>query len=1186
MSSTGILLIVSLLCLIAATRSQTSVKPGHGAHPNPPRNTKPPKQKEEKHDCAPLPDAAQAAWQYALSVPVVIKSGGSGDVCINFMYHNESLDVTIDYEVDGVNHTILKEKIPPKNTFKCVQFKVVNVTSNLPVFISLVAAGVSNIIRDRKTMVIVTMDKLNLVQTDKSIYKPGQTVYCRLISLDSNLMPVKEMYTAVYLLDPNGSRLSQLVNLESEEGIAAFQFDLLPDASLGNYQIMAEKLSGGTVTRNVEVQLYDLPRFSLTLEAPSTISIMDKTLEINATSKYTYGQGVPGNITVRICRSYSGYYPGNACNRNPEGICVTSTGQMGADGIYGGSIDLTLFQMDRTGLAMSLSIKATLSEEGTGVQVTESQYVSVTSQLAQLTFDSEVMQQYYKHKIPYFISVLLVNAVGHPIPGEDITLQVNGKVLQNLTTNADGRADYELDTSSYVQPQLDIQALYKNGEQCYDPNWVMPSYSNAYFTATRFYSRTRSFVQVQGPREELKCGQSYQIKVQYSLSTQGLGKDVKTASFFYLAMSKVQIVQHGEQSVDVSNSLQGEFTFNLQGSYKLAPVADVIVYSFMLSEVIAHTVHLKVEKCFNNEVSMNFSKAEGIPGSSVDLKLRATSRSLCGLRVVDTSVELLNPNQDLSPEMVYMAMQLTSLNGYYVGGYNVEEPAPPCSDGDQEIFVDGIYYKPTSFSGEGDSYEQFKSVGLIFATNASIIKPQVCGGGGAPIYYRPGIPKVPMFEASSPIRNMAFAAAAPDIRDASSPSPVPITTIRKFFPESWNFNITAVGPDGSVSLPLTVPDTITSWKATGFCNSAETGFGMTKSPANFTSFMPFFVEVTYPLIITRGEVMTLRAFVSNYLGKCIKVRVTLPESKDYTAVLQEGSQEACLCDKQRASYVWNMRNFSLGEITLNVTAQTTHIGDSCTGPVDPTQPPRVDQVIKTVTVEPEGIDKEVTYSNFVCVKDTSSVVQISITPEANSVPGSHRASVTVIGDLMGNAANNLARLIRMPTGCGEQNLATLLPIPFVVKYVNCTGQLTDALLEKAKAAMQQVSLGKPLSDPREQLEKEQPYCPGVTKEIDTDNYHGSQNKSNMVIIDIKMLSGYDVSYTSLNQLKQKVARVDKDNNHLLIYLNWVSSDTQSYSLQFEMSSTVQNVQPQFVYIYDYYNKAENGVAVLRHPCSA
>ncbi|XP_039622768.1 C3 and PZP-like alpha-2-macroglobulin domain-containing protein 8 isoform X2 [Polypterus senegalus] len=73
----------------------------------------------------------------------------------------------------------------------------------------------------------------------------------------------------------------------------------------------------------------------------------------------------------------------------------------------------------------------------------------------------------------------------------------------------------------------------------------------------------------------------------------------------------------------------------------------------------------------------------------------------------------------------------------------------------------------------------------------------------------------------------------------------------------------------------------------------------------------------------------------------------------------------------------------------------------------------------------------------------------------NVVPGSERATASMIGDVMGPTLSNLDSLLRLPFGCGEQNMIHFAPNVFVLKYLQKTRQLhqdveseaTDYLLQ-------------------------------------------------------------------------------------------------------------------------------------------
>ena len=60
----------------------------------------------------------------------------------------------------------------------------------------------------------------------------------------------------------------------------------------------------------------------------------------------------------------------------------------------------------------------------------------------------------------------------------------------------------------------------------------------------------------------------------------------------------------------------------------------------------------------------------------------------------------------------------------------------------------------------------------------------------------------------------------------------------------------------------------------------------------------------------------------------------------------------------------------------------------------------------------------------------------------------------VLGDLMGTTVNNLNNLLRMPYGCGEQNMVNFAPDVFITDYLAVTNQLTGDIKKKALTFME------------------------------------------------------------------------------------------------------------------------------------
>lgn len=58
-----------------------------------------------------------------------------------------------------------------------------------------------------------------------------------------------------------------------------------------------------------------------------------------------------------------------------------------------------------------------------------------------------------------------------------------------------------------------------------------------------------------------------------------------------------------------------------------------------------------------------------------------------------------------------------------------------------------------------------------------------------------------------------------------------------------------------------------------------------------------------------------------------------------------------------------------------------------------------------------------------------------------------------IGDLMGPSIHGLDELLKMPYGCGEQNMLNFAPNIFITRYLEVTNNLDEATFEKSKGFM-------------------------------------------------------------------------------------------------------------------------------------
>ncbi|NXU31251.1 OVOS protein, partial [Thalassarche chlororhynchos] len=974
--------------------------------------------------------------QYVLLVPTVVRSDSPQTACVQFHRLSEPLSLSIILEYGSIRKTVFEESVTKNDFFKCCEFKVPPATSDPLAFISFSANGATVNLAERRSVAIQNVDNTVFIQTDKPIYKPGQKVMFRVVTLDSQFRPVQETYPRIIIEDPEQNKIFQWLEVASKHGIVQLSFPLIPEPILGSYHITVEKSSGEKEYQFFTVEEYVLPKFEVTTSVPKRISFFDEEVRVNVCASYTYGQPVQGNARINVCQQHF-YSP--RCEQKQKETCKAVTGLLGKDGCLNTVISIKTFQLYRSYARMytSLNIESIVTENGTGIQMKGYDYIAVSQENDRVMFQN--MDLYYKRGIPYNGEITVTNVDGEPIANRTVLLELNEKYLANYTTDKNGTAAFSIDTFNFFDRSFKLRvSKYRQApDDCADFFiWRNDNEPQALFFVRRFYSWTNSFVKIEPVKEKLSCGQQRTINIHYVLNREGYGNATHT-NFYYVVMTKGKITLSGQKQVRISGAPRGTFSITLTVTDKLAPSATLLLYTVHPhGEIVADSSWIRSDICFKNKLQLEFSEKQGLPGSEVSLHLEAAANSYCALRAVDQSVLLLQPERELSAENVYYQLRVSDLYGYYYNGLNLEDDKPQRCTPVKTTFFDGLYYEPVNVSRDGDVYRIFRDMGLKVFTNSVLRKPVLCNEDKSdmedyPVYFDHGFSHV-----------SGYGTDESRIQGG-------VNTVRKFFPETWIWDLVHTDSRGEVNVFYTIPDTITEWKASAFCVQDDAGFGIS-SPVSLTAFQPFFVDLTLPYSVIRGEKFNLIANVFNYLNKCIQISATLAKSSDYKAeILSPEGNTARVCANERKTYIWAVSPHKLGEVKFTITAEaklnTRGTGNSIY-PEEETI--HRDTLIQTLLVEPEGIKKELTQSSLICTKGITISEPVSLSLPRNLVQGSARAYFSVIGDILGTALRNMENLLHMPYGCGEQNMALFTPNIYALDYLNKTGQLTEEIRVK------------------------------------------------------------------------------------------------------------------------------------------
>uniref|UniRef100_A0A3P8PRY0 Alpha-macroglobulin receptor-binding domain-containing protein n=1 Tax=Astatotilapia calliptera TaxID=8154 RepID=A0A3P8PRY0_ASTCA len=860
--------------------------------------------------------------QYLVAIPAVIEAGAEAKFCATLRQPSGTLVMTVTLMSREKNTTLFTHT--SNEAFQtCVQFEAPLVRKEVQHFQVEVRGDTFYSKQVRKVM-IQASDPVTFIQTDKPIYLPGQKVNFRVVTMDNKMRPANQ-------LDPHSNRIGQWLNETSNSRILQLSYSLDAEAREGPYQIIVS-MGERKISHNFKVEKYVLPKFDVTVNISEEVSIGQEDIEAKVCAKYTYGQPVPGRVTVNVCR------PTNVYSFGISTYDLLALLQINKTGCATFSFNMSIFtKMDQKVLQDVLDIRAKVEEEGTEKRVTISYVLGKVS----------------------FINVPKVWERGSNVEGKvSLTCFCDAPVylftgrmwqarsLQNLTTDSNGVASFSFSTDNFDQ---DIQL-----HASLTPTVGYPGYRTAYYDRG-FHTlsmsqpsspdiKTISSLEVQKKDKPVSCDAEEDVSVNYTI----VGESPGSVDVIYLVLSRGAVTMQGQTQVEVQDRSvnEGQVSFKVRVSPEMAPEFQVVAYAVLPSEdVIAHSADFSTDKCFSNKVSVEFSPSSAVPGEETNMQVTALPRSLCGVSAIDKSVLIKEPGKTLDADKVTADINTSEVDTSLI-----------------------------SRARSVKSYQQLMpSLRYLYIKTCLIM-----------------------------LQNMFVCICC--FRD-----------------------------DGKRGVSLTVPDTITTWETEAFCLSSQ-GFGLAPRK-EMKVFQPFFLELTMPYSIIRGEHFELRATVFNYLTSCIMVTVTPGPSSDYTLTPLSGDlYTSCLCANERKTLRWTMIPTALGAVNVTVSAEAVASHVSCDNEV--------------VSVPDRGRIDVVTKSLIVKVRSPLTEEAEIHLPE-NVIEGSARTSVSVLGDILGRALKNLDGLLQMPYGCGEQNMALLAPNIYILHYLKGTQQLTAAIMEKA-----------------------------------------------------------------------------------------------------------------------------------------
>ncbi|KAK4324552.1 hypothetical protein Pmani_004827 [Petrolisthes manimaculis] len=921
------------------------------------------------------------------------------------------------------------------------------------------------------------------LQTDKYLYLPEQKVQMRAITVVGPELKISTaQYPKVWVTTPSRTRIAQWQNVTTINGLIHLDMRLIDEPEKGIYTIHLLPPQGNQITTQFKVEDFVLPRFEVTLLPPPYSLATDTVFSFTVCANYTFGQPVKGNLSTTI-------------DNNKNGMCrVHFTRNITIFGCT--DVEATAAELQIAGCKVdTLSVNAVVTEEGTGVERKASTTTSI--QRTAIKFNSFYKDEYMKPNLPYTFKVRAErpdNTLGVGIPVELCAVEQ----CKNITTGVDGLITAVL--PNYKSFNVRMKAMncrvnMHSSEYSLDiSHFFSPSNSSILIYAPEG--------KLKCPKAQ--SASQHILPVLFSAKDQPTAiitvQVISRGSIQYTNTQEYQLPS-GPLPINTEHlvePLPPPLPGTVRGAIKLpislpdtaSPTVKVLIWYIRADgEVVSDTRELKVEKCLPHQVNLQWSTPNTQPGHPATLTLTSLPEAVCSLGVVDKSSELLA----VDPDPINLNKLFSLINTFKINSDTNRKSNDQryCKAKLQASQSPGYRYNRYS-SDYVDALTMFDDAGVHAFTDYTIetrpcvkkdtytsVTSGTSGGfGGIPSSIGPsdsfassfgspgdfsilsGSPGGFSSSSGSPGGFSSFSAAitvsstsGPGLTESNKESVEHDPAPRTNFPEAWLWDLVVIPASGVSEQPVTVPDTITQWVGKAVCAHPQKGIGMSAKSA-ITAFTPFFVDLTLPPKMKQGEILPVKMSIFNYLDQPLPVSLTLEPSPQYE-ILEEapqkegegGKRSACVPPNDKKVLTVRIKPSEIADVNISVVATVDQASQPGCGGGQTTPPQRRDALVKTIKVEAEGFLLENSWSKYLCSIDfetgEDSLEAWQLTLPSVLVEGSARGWVTAVGDLLTLTLENLGNLIRMPYGCGEQNMINFAPNIFILRYLDTTKQNTS-----------------------------------------------------------------------------------------------------------------------------------------------
>ncbi|MBW3622049.1 MAG: carboxypeptidase regulatory-like domain-containing protein [Armatimonadetes bacterium] len=249
-----------------------------------------------------------------------------------------------------------------------------------------------------------------------------------------------------------------------------------------------------------------------------------------------------------------------------------------------------------------------------------------------------------------------------------------------------------------------------------------------------------------------------------------------------------------------------------------------------------------------------------------------------------------------------------------------------------------------------------------------------------------------------------------------------IETRRKFLDTAFWAPATVTDAQGEASFTVTMPDNLTSWRATARAATLNTDVGEATSEA--VTQKPFMLRLEAPRFMTQGDEIALAAVAHNMTRAPLTAAVGLEMDGAPAGEAQEVRIEPG--DSRRVE--WRIAAPEVGDVPVRVWARAGALSDA---------------MEQTLPVLAKGRERSILRSGAVDDRDT-----VSLDIPKNAIPGTQTLTLRLTPSLASAMLGSLDYLATYPYGCTEQTMSAFLPDLMIVELLDKAGVENPALRQR------------------------------------------------------------------------------------------------------------------------------------------